>query len=281
MKYLVGVSGGVDSVVLLDMLSRIDGHELVVAHFDHGIRDDSADDALFVRALAKKYSLSFVAKREELGSNASEELARTRRYAFLHNEAKKRKAKVVTAHHGDDAVETIAINLTRGTGWRGAAVLDNELVARPLLQFTKSDLINYALKHRLEWVEDATNQTDKYLRNRTRRAISHYISDEARRNVRDVRERQVKLKKEIDDVTAVFIRDSSEYERYFFIHSDAQSAAELLRATIFAGTGVSPTRPQIERALLAVKTAHDGSVFEVTRGARLRFTRRTFIVETP
>lgn len=281
MKYLVAVSGGVDSVVLLDMLAQIGDHELIVAHFDHGIRDDSADDALFVRGLAKKYGVSFVAKREELGANASEELARTRRYAFLYNEAKKRDAKVVTAHHGDDVVETVAINITRGTGWRGVAVLDNKLVARPLLRFTKSEILNYALKRRLEWVEDSTNQTDKYLRNRTRQAITRQIPNKAKREVRNLRDLQVELKQKIDELAAKFIRDDNEYERYFFIHSDTKSAIELLRVVIHARTGVSPTRPQTERALLAIKTAREGTVFEAARDVRLHFTRRTFVVETP
>ena len=79
-RYIVAVSGGVDSVALLDMLARLSDHELIVAHFDHGIRSDSAEDALFVSGLAEQYGLPFEMRREELGSNASEDLARTRRY---------------------------------------------------------------------------------------------------------------------------------------------------------------------------------------------------------
>jgi tRNA(Ile)-lysidine synthase len=82
MKYLVAVSGGIDSVVLLHKLVAAGEHELVVAHFDHGIREDSAEDARFVKGLAEHYGLPFVMKREELGKTAGEEQARTRRYAF-------------------------------------------------------------------------------------------------------------------------------------------------------------------------------------------------------
>ena len=88
MKYIVAVSGGVDSVVLLDMLGKIPGHELVVAHFDHGIREDSARDAQFVASLAHERGLIYAGKREELGANASEALARERRYGFLRELAK-------------------------------------------------------------------------------------------------------------------------------------------------------------------------------------------------
>ena len=78
MKYLVAVSGGVDSVVLLDMLSGTD-HALIVAHVDHGIREDSAADARFVAGLAKRYGLPFVSTELGLGVQASEEQARNGR----------------------------------------------------------------------------------------------------------------------------------------------------------------------------------------------------------
>ncbi len=67
MKYLVAVSGGIDSVVLLDILVKDAQHELIVAHFDHGIREDSADDERFVRGLAAQYGLPFTSRRTELG----------------------------------------------------------------------------------------------------------------------------------------------------------------------------------------------------------------------
>lgn len=83
MKYVVAVSGGVDSVVLLDMLVKTGEHELVVAHFDHGIRNESTDDANFVAGLAAQYGLPFKVTQGHLGSAASEELARNKRYEFL------------------------------------------------------------------------------------------------------------------------------------------------------------------------------------------------------
>ena len=83
MMYLVAVSGGLDSVCLLDMLSRSE-YRLAVAHVEHGIRgEESRADARFVAALAQKYNLPFVSTSLELGVNASEELARRKRYEFL------------------------------------------------------------------------------------------------------------------------------------------------------------------------------------------------------
>ena len=119
MRYIVAVSGGIDSVVLLDLMSRTE-KDLVVAHFDHGIREDSASDARFVEALADKYKIQFVCQREKLGSGASEELARQRRYEFLRGVAADFDGMIVTAHHREDIIETVAMNLTRGSRWRVA-----------------------------------------------------------------------------------------------------------------------------------------------------------------
>ena len=114
MNYIVAVSGGVDSVVLLDMLSKTQ-HKLIVAHVDHGIRGkESAADARFVAALARRYQLPFVSTELHLGAHASEETAREKRYEFLFGEAEKYRAVVVTAHHRDDIIETFLLNLFHG-----------------------------------------------------------------------------------------------------------------------------------------------------------------------
>ena len=307
MKYLVAVSGGIDSVVLLDMLVRskyvegtsvthepqrerlleftsknpAEGHapppEIIVAHFDHGIRPDSADDARFVEGLAKRYGLPFVMKREDLGLNTSEEVARKRRYAFLRSTAKKENAIIVTAHHQDDLVETIAINISRGTGWRGLAVFGSADIRRPLLKYTKQQIRMYARTHALEWVEDSTNMTDKYLRNRLRAVLHSRLSNSRRNELIELWRRQTILRQQIDDEVGLWLNETGEYQRYPLIMAERPVALELLRGMIEAKTKLSPTRPQLERALIAVKTARPGAVHDVGSGAILRFTASTFI----
>jgi len=270
MKYIVAVSGGVDSVVLLDMMVKTMRHELVVAHFDHGMRDDSPEDAAFVAALAAENGLLYAGKREELGKTASEALARERRYAFLRELADEYNAKIVTAHHLDDLVETVAINLQRGTGWRGLAAMDSDIL-RPLIDTPKQQLINYAQANGLVWHEDSTNASDAYLRNRVRRKAAD-IPHDAKRQLRALHSHQKHLKQEIEKETIELIGDGPDYSRYQLTHIPQSAALECLR---FITKGVL-TRPQLSRCLLAIKTAAAGSVYEAGAGVKVRFGTRHF-----
>lgn len=272
MNLVVAVSGGVDSVVLLDMLVKAGEYKLSIAHFDHGIRKDSIEDRQFVEGLAKKYELLFETQREELGKDASEQLARERRYAFLRKIAKKHSSTIATAHHLNDIAETIAINLARGTGWRGVACLDSD-VYRPLLGMTKHEIITYAEKAGLDWREDSTNNSSQYLRNRLRARLS---DEDLALQLAALRSRQVELKGEIDAEVAKLIGGADgEYGRYFFTHIPHSVAVELLRAVAVRELGHSLPRPQLERTLLAVKTARPGAKFPFGDG-RIVFGKTTF-----
>lgn len=275
MTYLVAVSGGVDSVCLLDMLSRSE-HRLIVAHVEHGIRGEaSRADARFVAALAQKYNLPFVSTALNLGPNASEELARQKRYDFLLAQAQKFDAVLVTGHHAEDVAETIAINIERGTGWRGLAVLARTGVKRPLISFTKTQLYDYALQHRLEWVEDATNASDLYQRNRVRKALKNVISQRTIVRILQFRARQLALRKDIERETErIMLRNSG--SRYFLSQID-DVALELLASDIARQTGgLRPTRPRTQRALLAIKTARPGAKIDVGDGVQLEIASRTY-----
>jgi tRNA(Ile)-lysidine synthase len=269
-RYVVAVSGGVDSIALLDMLSQVPGHEIVVAHFDHGIRNDSSDDAQLVARLATKYGFAFETLREELGVGTSEEKARDRRYRFLREVAKKYNGRIVTAHHADDAVETIAINLKRGTGWRGLAVLDSDIV-RPLLHTSKAELRDYAKRRQLEWHEDSTNADTTYLRNQLRETMKD-LSDDERRQLLALRHQQMASKRLIDQEVARLVGPGPNYRRYFFTHIPKNVAIECLRFV----TGTKLTRPQLERTLLAIKTATPGTTYQAGSGVSLRFSTRNF-----
>jgi tRNA(Ile)-lysidine synthase len=275
--YVVAVSGGVDSVVLLDKLVAQSSLKLIVAHFDHGTRVDSADDERFVAALAKRHGVAYESKREELGSDVSEEQARNRRYTFLRQVAKKHQAVLVTAHHADDVIETIAINLLRGTGWRGLAVLDNPHIIRPLLHVRKAELQAYAEEHQLQWHEDSTNASDKYLRNRLRRQLAS-LDEATRSQLLVLRDRQVQLKQALQVETRQQLA-ASPYPRYPYIMIEEKVALELLREMLVREAGHSPLTTQLQRALLAIKTAAIGTQHDIGGGVRLEFTRTNFVVK--
>ena len=271
MTYILAVSGGVDSVVLLDMMTRAaHGKPMVVAHFDHCIRDDSYLDERHVRLLASKYGLPYVTRREELGESASEAYARDRRYAFLQDVAERYQGKIVTAHHMDDVAETIALNLQRGTGWRGLAVLDADIL-RPLKDMTKAEIIAYAQGRKLQWREDSTNALPKYARNRIRPHIAELPHDH-KRQLRALHEHQRQLRREIEAEVRQLVGEGPEYLRYQFIHMPTRLAEECLRVV----THGQLTRPQLQRAVLAIKTAQPGSQYEAGSGVTLRFTTRHF-----
>lgn len=271
-RYVVAVSGGVDSIALLDMLHELGTHELIVAHFDHGIRHDSEVDAAFVGTVAEQYGLPFFTFREELGEDASEQLARDRRYAFLQKLARKYEAAIVTAHHADDVVETVAINLSRGTGWRGLATHDAEHL-RPLLSKTKEELRHYAQRRGLQWRDDPSNENEKYLRNRVRKVAKDMPVAE-KKQLMALRSEQLKVKKFIELEVRQLIGDGPEYSRYFFTHISHKAAVECLRYV----TKAQLTRPQMERALLAIKTARVGATHQAGNGVVLEFTARNFTV---
>ena len=137
--YVVAVSGGVDSMVLLDLLRRQKDLKLVVAHLDHGIRSDSDLDRQLVQQVASKHGLAFVYNTAQLGPGASEALARKARYNFLRRvQLATNATAIVTAHHQDDLIETAILNLLRGTGRKGLSSLgDDKHLRRPLLHVSK------------------------------------------------------------------------------------------------------------------------------------------------
>lgn len=277
MRRLIAVSGGVDSVVLLDVILRRGQDEVAVAHFDHGIRTESAADAQFVAGLARQYDVPYITRREELGPTASEDVARQRRYQFLFDAAARWGGRVTTAHHQDDVIETIALNLRRGTRWRGLAVMGDQRIERPLLEWTKQDIYDYALRHRLEWVEDATNQSDAYLRNQLRRRLQARLTDQQRAAFGRLWRQQWRLRREIDQEA---LRLSSCLgSRYFWAHIPIEPARELLYREVQRLTGVSLLSAQLDRLLIAIKTGRAGTVWQPAASVRVKLSVKSVTIK--
>ena len=177
---LVGVSGGTDSVALLHILISL-GYNCITAHCNFHLRmDESSRDENFVRKLAHSYSTAFYSVDFETTKYASEHkisiemAARDLRYAWFEEMQKKIGAQAIAvAHHADDSIETMLMNLVRGTGIRGLTGIQprNKNVVRPLLCCTREELENYLVEHKLDHVEDATNQENNYVRNKFRNEL--------------------------------------------------------------------------------------------------------------
>ncbi|HMV31191.1 MAG TPA: tRNA lysidine(34) synthetase TilS [Gemmatimonadales bacterium] len=167
---LLAVSGGVDSMVLLDLLARTrDAHRLplIVAHVDHGIHPASAVPAALVAARAQALGLPLVQGQLGLGGGCSETTARRARYAWLRAERARLGARwIVTAHHADDQRETVLMRALRGSGPAGLAGMAPRQGAllRPLLGVSRRSLLGYAGARGLEWWEDPANADFAHLR---------------------------------------------------------------------------------------------------------------------
>jgi tRNA(Ile)-lysidine synthase len=179
-KYVVAVSGGVDSVALLDLLLERGEYELIVGHVDHGWRRDSAADKSLVQKLAAEHSLEFASIRLQ-PTKKSEANARQQRYAFLEQIRQEyAAAAIITAHHWDDRLETSIHNVLRGTNRRGLApMLAADNLLRPLLGLRKTEIVQFAKDRGLNWREDSTNQDLQFRRNWIRHQL---LPDLRRRN---------------------------------------------------------------------------------------------------
>lgn len=170
-RLVVALSGGVDSLVLLHLLrfsKDLPPLHLVAAHFDHGMRPGSGDEALWVRGLCRAWEVPLRAGRAE-AAPASEERARDARYRFLLDVARRESARwLMTAHHADDQAETVLFRILRGTGLGGLAGIPRRRspgICRPLLPFTRSEIQAYAPSAGLRPRIDPTNSDTTYPRN--------------------------------------------------------------------------------------------------------------------
>lgn len=181
-RIAVGVSGGADSVALLRFLAALRpqfGWDLVVCHIHHGLRGAEADrDECFVRALAEQLGLPCAVSRIDAAALALrdhisvEEAGRMARYAFFAQTAGE-GGRIATAHTLDDSIETVLMNLVRGTGLRGLCGIPRIRgnIVRPLLDCTRAEIEDYLGALGQPYCTDSTNLTDDYTRNRIRHDI--------------------------------------------------------------------------------------------------------------
>jgi tRNA(Ile)-lysidine synthase len=201
-RYLIGVSGGRDSVALLHQLTKLGYRRLVVCHLDHQMRGRASKaDAAFVQRLAAKLKVEFEIERTDVAALARkskqsiETAGRMARYQFFARTARRRRCRTIfLGHHADDLVETFLINLFRGAGPAGFGGMRQvasrkvegvELeIVRPLLGVWRSEINACVKANRIEFRDDAMNETLAPVRNRMRHRILPYIEKQLGRKVR-------------------------------------------------------------------------------------------------
>lgn len=177
-RVIVSVSGGLDSITLLLLLHELDFFNLVVVHVNHKIRTESDHDERFVKDLCDELRVPFYQKslepKNRNKNHSIEEWARKERYSFLNDIIDTKECKwIMTAHHSNDQVETILMNLSRQagvTGLRGIAK-ERDKVLRPMLEFSKKEIKDFSKKVGYEYCEDLTNLDTTIPRNFLRQNI--------------------------------------------------------------------------------------------------------------
>ncbi|WP_047790329.1 tRNA lysidine(34) synthetase TilS [Tenacibaculum mesophilum] len=179
-KLLIAISGGVDSVVLTHLLHQLQ-FNISLAHCNFQLRGKESDlDELFIKELGKSLNIQTFTTRFNTNEYTTKNklstqlAARELRYSWFDSLSKENNFDyILTAHHADDNLETFLINLSRGTGLEGLTGIPsiNKNIIRPLLTFSREEIITFAKKNNIEWREDESNSETKYLRNKIRHQI--------------------------------------------------------------------------------------------------------------
>ena len=186
---VVGCSTGPDSMALVDMLLKIrDKYNLsiIIAHVNHNVRKESYEEAEFIKKYSEDNKMAFESMIiENYGDDNFHNEARTIRYNFFENIIHKYEADyLMTAHHGDDLIETILMRIVRGSnlsgysGFKKIVDMDDYKIVRPLINFTKDEILEYNEENNVKYYIDSSNEKDKYTRNRYRKYILPFLKEE-------------------------------------------------------------------------------------------------------
>lgn len=186
-KFLVAASAGPDSMALLDMLRKMNV-EVIAAHFDHQLRSDSEDETKILQKYCGRYAIPLftaIWPKESQPSRGIEAAARDARYDFLTKVAKAEKADyLLTAHHGDDLLENILLKFIRSgnpeemNSLQAVGKMHGVSLLRPLLAYSKQELLDYDQKNAIEFIVDSTNNEDETMRNRLRHHVVPLLKKE-------------------------------------------------------------------------------------------------------
>lgn len=277
LQVAVGVSGGVDSIVLLDIMHHIAPSlkmDLTVVHVHHGLRGSEADgDAEFVRSMCAERNIECVVERVDVVRYADEHrcgieaAARALRYEVFERIATERGAPfIVVGHTADDVAETMLMHLARGSGVEGLSahrqtrpLTENITIVRPLLGVQRSDILEHARMHGLSWREDTSNTDPSFLRNMVRNeimpsmrstfgkdvalrmALSSDLMHDASCMIHDVVEEHLASFATFDEITSIIVEGLAALPQYYHRH--------IIREFLTRGMGQPPSYTDVQRVL--------------------------------
>jgi tRNA(Ile)-lysidine synthase len=291
-RWLLAVSGGRDSMALLDAMARRRRGEIAaVATFDHGTGAAARRACALVERAAEQRELPVVSGRTGAGAVRTEAAWREARWRFLGAWAEELAAKVVTAHTRDDQIETVVLRILRGSGARGlAGMLDaaGEGVLRPLLAVPRSTLAEYCEARRVPFVEDPSNADRAHQRNRVRHDLLPAL-ERARPGFAawcwELGERAARLRGElesfVDDVVAPSRNaDGAVVVRAAPLAALGASEWSALWPALAARAGVVMDRRGIERAAEWAPHASPGAAIPLAGGATIARTAATYVIRS-
>lgn len=294
-RLVVAVSGGVDSAVLLHLLHNLRnqyGWDIIVAHYNHGMRKDATSDALLVGGLAESYGYPFFLGKYEY-TNFSEASLRRARYEFLETIRRDSGANlVVTAHHNNDFLETALFNTVRGADREGMVAMKARRgnVVRPLLPFSKAEIITFANLQNLAYREDSTNSDIRYSRNFVRHVLMPHGSVKFRsfthnlnRRLTRIQELNQKISLGLDRLAVQVVshedQKSIEVQRAHFGKLDYEIQKSLFVYLVKRLTSVhSLSKKNINIAVGFIQGSRSGAVLNLPGGLYLVNTYDTLII---
>ena len=208
-KVVIGVSTGVDSMVLLDLMLNYTNSKVIITHVNHGKRAQSSEEEKFILEYANSKSIPcyvYHIQKEDVSNGNFQEEARKIRYNFFKDVMKKENANLLLlAHHLNDDIETIVFRLQRGSNLAGYAgikdvvKIDEGLIARPLLTVLKKDILEYAIDNNIKYFDDESNFKDEYARN----VIRHNDIPEIFNNINDAANNFIEMKNNIKNASII------------------------------------------------------------------------------
>ena len=265
------VSGGSDSIALLHLchqLSRLFRWQLYILHFHHGLREESDEEARFVRNLSQRLNLKFHLRTtrdfQSETSGLQEKARNWRRAEALKLREEIRADSILTAHHAEDQLETWLLKWLRGahlSGLQGMSRFDPPFI-RPLLDFRKEVLSDFLKENGFEWREDASNQDSKYMRNRVKNELLPLLRTLSREGIesriRDLDSQSRLLQKELESQYQIWLEKIGPVSELPISVIESESEflqQEILVRFISGKTGIALSYRQLEKIFALVRSS--------------------------